>query len=97
MSHWVSDFPMSGSNTFEASDFADLRFPFRNRDGGVFGVLSHNVFMKENNNNNNNNNFFYSLKRKRFYKVIYILYIDYLHLIESYLTYLIYKENVNIS
>ena len=33
-----------------------------------------------NNTNNNNNNFFYSLKRKRFYKVIYILYIDYLHL-----------------
>ena len=34
---------------------------------------------------NNNNNFFYSLKRKRFYKVIYILYIDYLHLILPYI------------
>ena len=37
----------------------------------------------ENFSNNNNNNFFYSLQRKRFYKVIYILYIDYLHLDNS--------------
>ena len=29
-------FPMSGNNTFETSDFADQRFSFRNRDGGVF-------------------------------------------------------------
>ena len=66
------------------------------RRGGGFRLPNNNN-NDNNNNNNNNNNFFYSLKRKRFYKVIYMLYIDYLHLIESYLTYLIYKENVNIS
>ena len=31
-------FPMSGNNTFEASDFADRRFSFRNRGGGLFST-----------------------------------------------------------
>ena len=29
-------FPMSEINTFETSDFADRRFSFKNRDGGLF-------------------------------------------------------------
>ena len=32
----VSDFPISGNNTFETSDFADRRFSFRSFDGGLF-------------------------------------------------------------
>ena len=35
-------FPVSGNNTFETSDFADRRFSFRNRDGGV---LSPKMFL----------------------------------------------------
>ena len=29
-------FPTPGNNSFETSDFADQRFSFRNRDGGLF-------------------------------------------------------------
>ena len=31
-------FPMSGNNTFETSDFADRRFSFRNRGGGLLST-----------------------------------------------------------
>ena len=33
---WLVIFPMSEINTFETSDFADRRFSFKNRDGGLF-------------------------------------------------------------
>ena len=40
----VSDYPISGNNTFETSDFADLRFSFRSNEGVL---LSLSVLMEK--------------------------------------------------
>ena len=45
---------MYGNNTFETSDFADQRFPFRNRDGGLFSptvIMEENTALHETNDN----------------------------------------------
>ena len=34
--HRINHIPTSGNNTFETSDYADRRFSFKNRDGGLF-------------------------------------------------------------